>query len=338
MTDTARGCDVRLRDATVERVRSGDLRALARCISRIEAGAPEARTLSAAAYKSAGRAHVVGITGVPGSGKSTLVGSLVREIRRSGRRVAVIAVDPSSPFSGGAILGDRIRMDDSAMDDGVFIRSIASRGATGGLAHVALSIVDLMDTAGFDLILVETVGVGQDEVDIASASHTTIVISAPGLGDEVQAIKAGILEIADIHVVTKADRADANRTVADLRAMLALGTSEDGALWNTPVLACSAPREQGFDELLVQLDRHRELRKTPLGVLREFRIARYRAMKAAEEFVRQRFLVHDDSDLAVLLSSVTARDTDPQAAAEALLGGSSVERAVGAGACDLDES
>jgi LAO/AO transport system kinase len=157
-------------------------------------------------YKRSGRAHVIGITGVPGSGKSTLVAKLVRRLRDDGLRVAVVAIDPSSPYSGGSILGDRIRMTDLVLDPNVFIRSMATHGAVGGMAHAALDVVDILDLAGFDKIIIETVGVGQDEVEIAKSSHTTVVVSAPGLGDEIQAIKAGILEIADIHVVSKCDR------------------------------------------------------------------------------------------------------------------------------------
>ncbi len=174
-------------------------------------------------YRLAGAAHVIGITGVPGSGKSTLVGKLTEKIRATGKKVGVVAIDPSSPYSGGAILGDRIRMSDMANDPGVYIRSMATRGATGGMARAALDAVDILDVAGYDTVIIETVGVGQDEVEIVRASHTTVVVSAPGLGDEIQAIKAGILEIADIHVVSKCDRSDANRTMTDLKQMLMLG-------------------------------------------------------------------------------------------------------------------
>ncbi len=201
----------------VARVQAGEPAAIARLISRAEHGNPEARAALARIYKLAGRAHVVGITGVPGSGKSTLVAKLTEKFRAKGVKVGVIAIDPSSPYSGGAILGDRIRMTELAGDAGVFIRSMASHGATGGMAHATLDAVDILDVAGFDTIIIETVGVGQDEVEIVKASHTTIVVSAPGLGDEVQAIKAGILEIADIHVVSKCDRSDANRTLIDLK-------------------------------------------------------------------------------------------------------------------------
>ena len=230
----------------LERMRKGDMVALGRLISRAEAGADEARGALAAIYKSAGRAHLVGITGVPGSGKSTLVAKLVQAIRDDGRRVGVIAIDPSSPFSGGAILGDRIRMTDLVLDPGVFIRSMATRGATGGLAGAALAAADILDAGGFDVIIIETVGVGQDEVEIARASHTTVVVSAPGLGDDIQAIKAGILEIADIHVVSKCDRSDANRAISDLKNMLALSASlGEKPVWQVPVVATSCAERAG---------------------------------------------------------------------------------------------
>ena len=214
------------------RVLEGDTRAIARLLSRAENGAAEARPTLDAMFAHAGRAHVVGITGVPGSGKSTLVAKLAAEVRKSGRKVAIVAIDPSSPFSGGAILGDRIRMGDLAGDSGIFVRSMATRGALGGLAKGTLEAVDVLDAAGFDIVIIETVGVGQDEVEVARAAHTTVVVSAPGLGDDIQAIKAGILEIADIHVVSKCDRPDANRTIVDLKTMLALGlTHMDTEKW-----------------------------------------------------------------------------------------------------------
>jgi len=212
--------------ALAPRVLEGDTRAIARLLTRAESGIDEARATLDAMFAHAGRAHVVGITGVPGSGKSTLVAKLAAAVRRSGRKVAIVAIDPSSPFSGGAILGDRIRMSELGGDPGVFVRSMATRGALGGLAAGALEAVDVLDAAGFDMVVIETVGVGQDEVEVARAAHTTVVVSAPGLGDDIQAIKAGILEIADIHAVSKSDRPDANRTIADLKMMLMLGLTQ----------------------------------------------------------------------------------------------------------------
>jgi LAO/AO transport system kinase len=222
------------------RVLAGDTRAIARLLTRAESGIDEARPTLDAMFAHAGRAHVVGITGVPGSGKSTLVARLAAAVRRSGRRIAIVAIDPSSPFSGGAILGDRIRMSELGGDPGVFVRSMATRGALGGLAKGALEAVDVLDAAGFDIVVIETVGVGQDEVEIARAAHTTVVVSAPGLGDDIQAIKAGILEIADVHAVSKCDKPDANRTIADLKNMLALGLTKMDTARFAPVPGATA--------------------------------------------------------------------------------------------------
>jgi LAO/AO transport system kinase len=307
------------------RVRNGDTAAVGRLISRAEAGNIEVHAALADVYKSAGQAHIIGITGVPGSGKSTLVSKLTQAIRNDGRRVGVIAIDPSSPFSGGAILGDRIRMADLVLDPGVFIRSMATRGATGGLAGAALAAADILDAAGFDVIVIETVGVGQDEVEIARASHTTVVVSAPGLGDDIQAIKAGILEIADIHVVSKCDRPDANRTIADLKNMLALSASlSDKPLWQVPVVATSAQTGQGIDELLAYIDRHRELQAdSALGAEKRRHIAEYRTLKTAEDLLRSRFATSRGTRLAQMVEQISARALDPFSAAKMLLNESS---------------
>ena len=208
--------------AIIESLLAGNRRALARTISIVEDGGPDAPPLLAALYPHTGRGHVIGITGAPGTGKSTLVNALARSYRQQGRTVGIIAVDPTSPFSGGALLGDRVRMRDLAGDPGIFIRSMATRGNLGGLAHATADVISVLDAAGFERILVETVGVGQAEVDIASAAHTTVVVEAPGLGDEVQAIKAGVLEIADLFAVNKADREGADHTVMALQMMQGL--------------------------------------------------------------------------------------------------------------------
>src|SRR5438105_10300254 len=231
-------------------VLAGEVRSIARLLTRAESGVEEARVALDAIFGHAGRAHIVGITGVPGSGKSTLVAKLAAAIRRSGRKVAIVAIDPSSPFTGGSILGDRIRMGELAGDAGVYVRSMATRGALGGLARGTLEAVDVFDAAGFDLVIIETVGVGQDEVEVARAAHTTVVVSAPGLGDDIQAIKAGILEIADVHVISKCDKPEANRAIADLKAMLALGLSLTHGKaydWQVPVVATSSARDEGID-------------------------------------------------------------------------------------------
>ncbi len=312
--------------ALFERLVKGDLRAAGRLMSRAEAGSDEVRPVLGKIYKAAGRAHIVGLTGVPGSGKSTLVSKLVEAIREDGRRVGVIAVDPSSPFSGGSILGDRIRMSNLTMDDGVYIRSMATRGSTGGLARSALAAVDILDTAGFDIIIIETVGVGQDEVEIARAAHSVLVVSAPGLGDDVQAIKAGILEIADIHVVSKCDRADANRTISDLKTMLAMGINvsiknNDGKpLWQVPVVGTSAQTGEGIRDLVATLNRHRDAhRSTQLGQERLRRIAEYRTFKTAEDLLRSRFFASTSERVAAMVDRISRRELDPFAASEELM-------------------
>jgi LAO/AO transport system kinase len=225
-------------------------------ISRVESGASNVAEQVAELYKAGGHARIVGITGAPGAGKSTLVSSLVRELRARDNTVGIVAIDPSSPFSGGSILGDRIRMSELYHDPGVFIRSMATRGALGGLARATIDAVAVLDAAGKDIVLVETVGVGQDEVDIVRACHTTVVISAPGMGDDVQAVKAGILEIADVHVVNKADRPEANKTIRELKMMLKDSGHVSNGGWKIPVLATVAEQGQGVDELADVMERH----------------------------------------------------------------------------------
>src|SRR5258705_2743286 len=219
----------------VERARGGDARSVARLISLVEDESPLLREVMAALAPYAGRAHIVGITGSPGVGKSTSTSALVSAYRSAGKRVGVLAVDPSSPFSGGALLGDRVRMQDHATDTGVFIRSMASRGHLGGLAWTTPQALRVLDAAGFDIVLVETVGVGQSEVEIAGMADTTLVLLAPGMGDGIQAAKAGILEIGDLYVVNKADRDGADQVRRDLRSMLALAPAAEGA-WKPPIV------------------------------------------------------------------------------------------------------
>lgn len=305
----------------VPRLAAGETAAIARLMSRAEAGMAEARPALAEVYRRAGRAHVIGITGVPGSGKSTLVARLARMLRDEGGKVGIIAVDPSSPYSGGAILGDRIRMTELALDPGIFIRSMATRGAMGGMARAALDAVDILDVAGFTTILIETVGVGQDEVEIAKASDTTLVVSAPGLGDEVQAIKAGILEIADIHVVSKSDRSDANRTLVDLKQMLALGAHGSAKTeWAIPVLGCSGLSGEGFEEVVRAIRRHCEVSlASDLGPRRRTRIAQFRLQKTAEDLLAQRFARASASLTPAFAVRLLDRRTDPYSLAVELV-------------------
>ena len=305
----------------VPRVLAGETAAIARLLSRAEAGQAECREALARIYERAGRAHVIGITGVSGSGKSTLVSALAGRLRARGGRVGIVAVDPSSPWSGGSIMGDRIRMGEVASDPGVFIRSMASRGALGGLARTSLEAVDVLDAAGFGHVMVETVGVGQDEVDVASASHTAVVVSAPGLGDDIQAIKAGILEIADVHAVSKCDRPDAARTIADLESMLALGQAAGpGGGWRPPVVATSAATGQGLDELLAALAAHKAwLDGSEAGPARARRIAEFRMLKAAEDLLRARLRHGRDGRVAELAERLAGRQISPHAAGELLL-------------------
>jgi LAO/AO transport system kinase len=312
----------------VPRVLAGDTAAIARLLSRAESAHAECRDALARIYEHAGKAHVVGITGVPGSGKSTLVSVLAARLRARGGKVGVVAVDPSSPWSGGSIMGDRIRMSELAGDPGVFIRSMATRGALGGLARATAEAVDVLDAAGFGHVLVETVGVGQDEVEIAHASHTAVVVSAPGLGDDIQAIKAGILEIADVHVVSKCDRSDANRTIADLKNMLAMGhAAGSDAAWRPPVVATSSAERQGFEELVDALDRHRaHLDRTEAGAARLRRIAEFRMLKTAEELLRARFRHARTGRVAELAERLVGRQISPYAAGEHLLDAPERER------------
>lgn len=304
----------------VERVCAGDRRAIARMLSRAETGAAEAREALDLLYRQAGRAHVVGITGVPGSGKSTLVAKLIAGVLAGGRKVGVVAIDPSSPFSGGAILGDRIRMGEVASHPSVFVRSMATRGELGGLARGTLEAVDILDAAGYDMILIETVGVGQDEVDVVQAAHTTVVVSAPGLGDDIQAIKAGILEIADVHAVSKGDKPDANKTVAELKAMLGLALPAVGLKRAVPVIKTCAPREEGIADLLAAIDAHRQDLITS-GRYEERRqaIRERRMLKAAEQIVHEEFARHRQGRMAGLVSELAAGSVSPQAAARRLV-------------------
>ncbi|WP_328794439.1 methylmalonyl Co-A mutase-associated GTPase MeaB [Herbidospora solisilvae] len=301
----------------VGKVRAGNVRAVARLISLVESGSDAELREAAKQLRAPGRARVVGLTGSPGVGKSTSTAALVKALRARGERVGVLAVDPSSPFTGGALLGDRVRMQDHALDDGVFIRSMATRGHLGGLSWAVPQALRVLDAAGFDVVLVETVGVGQAEVDVRALADTTIVLLAPGMGDGVQAAKAGILEIADVFVVNKADRDGAQSTVRDLRNMIALG----GGSWRPPVVSTVAVREEGIGDLLKALDDHaRHLGETGEGRARRLARARDEITAAALRALRDRF-GDPASDLRLyrLAQDVLDGLADPYTAADDLI-------------------
>lgn len=304
----------------VERARAGEARAVARLISLVEDESPLLREVMAALAPHTGHAQVIGITGSPGVGKSTSTSALVTELRRAGKRVGVLAVDPSSPFSGGALLGDRVRMQDHALDKDVYIRSMASRGHLGGLAWTTPQALRVLDAAGCDVILIETVGVGQSEVEIAGLADTTMVLLAPGMGDGIQAAKAGILEIGDLYVVNKADRDGVEQVRRDLRSMLALAERSEGS-WKQPILLTVAQKGEGVAEVVEALDEHRAWLASS-GELdrRRTRRARDEIEAIAVTALRARWGdVHGRSELDELAAAVVAGESDPYAAADTLL-------------------
>ncbi|WP_311209887.1 MULTISPECIES: methylmalonyl Co-A mutase-associated GTPase MeaB [unclassified Aeromicrobium] len=304
----------------VARLQEGQPRAVARLISLVEDESPALREVSAALAPLVGRAHVVGLTGSPGVGKSTSTAALVGALRGQGKRVGVLAVDPTSPFSGGALLGDRIRMGEHATDSGVYIRSMASRGHLGGLSWAAPHALRVLDAAGCDVVLVETVGVGQSEVEVSGLADTTLVLLAPGMGDGIQAAKAGILEVGDIFVVNKADRDGAQSTRRELRSVIAMSERPEGA-WKPPITLTVASRGEGIDEVVAEIERHREHQESS-GGLRRRRLARTRREIEAVALheLRERFgHVGADERLDDLAAAVLAGDQDPFAAADVLL-------------------
>jgi LAO/AO transport system kinase len=304
----------------VARAREGDHRAVARLVTLVENGDEALPEVARALAPYTGGAQVIGLTGSPGVGKSTTTNELVRELRRSGRRVGVLAVDPSSPFTGGAILGDRVRMQDHATDPGVYIRSMSSRGHLGGLAAATPQAVRVLEGAGCDVVLVETVGVGQAEVEVASLADTTLVLLAPGMGDAIQAVKAGILEIADIFVVNKADRDGADATYRDIQGMIGLGERGPGD-WRPQVVRAIATRGEGIDEIVAAIDKHRAWLEDH-GELRRRRETRAAAEVEAIALgtLRDRMgSLRDGTGLPVLAAKVAAGELDPYAAATELL-------------------
>jgi LAO/AO transport system kinase len=314
---TARGPDVV--EALVQQVLAGERRALARTISLVENGEPEGYEALRLLYPHTGRAHSVGLTGASGSGKSTLAGALAREWRRRQRSVGIVAVDPSSPFTHGALLGDRIRMQELTSDPEIFLRSMATRGFLGGLASATAQVVAVLDAAGKDVVLIETVGAGQDEVDIAGAAETTVVVNTPGTGDDVQALKAGILEIADILVVNKADRPGADTLVHQLQALVTRAGGDGRAI---PVLKTVATSGDGVAELVDAIDGHRRyLRES--GQLDRHRLAQARhqvlALARHELLARVLRATEDNGQLDELVGAVAQRDLDPYSAARRLI-------------------
>jgi LAO/AO transport system kinase len=323
------------------RVRKGDVRAAARLMRNLDDADPAAVEVLRALFPHTGNAYVVGITGSPGAGKSSITDRLIGFYRQQGKTVGVVAVDPTSPFSGGAILGDRIRMQDHALDPGVFIRSLATRGSLGGLSRATSDITRVMDAMGKDVVLVETVGVGQDEIDVASLAHTTVVVVVPGMGDDIQAIKAGILEVADVFTINKSDREGADRTERELRSMIelrhvtmpmdhdkqhrfsptgpAMARSDDYS-WEPPIVRTVATRNTGFDELAGAIEKHRQHLEAHGGKLAreatraraEFlAILRERLVKSALERIAR-----EQGELDELATRIARKETDPYALAE----------------------
>ncbi len=334
-----------VKSALAEKVVAGDVRAAARLMRDLDDRLPEAEVALRALFPRTGRAYVVGLTGAPGTGKSSLTDRLIARLRAAGKTVGVVAVDPTSPFTGGAILGDRIRMQDHAVDPGVFIRSLGTRGHLGGLSRSTSDVVQVMDAMGKDVILVETVGVGQDEIEVATLAHTVVVVAVPGLGDDVQAIKAGVLEIADVFAVNKADREGADRAVRDLQVMLELRRSVsarppadhdaqhrfrgDGDApppgtgdWEPPIVRTVAVKDEGTDDLVAAIDRHRAHLEGS-GQRRAREAARARASFVA--VLRERLLAGaldrleaETGRLDAVAERIAAREADPYALAEEL--------------------
>lgn len=300
-------------------VLNGDRRATAKAITIAENNTLEAQEIVSLLYPHTGKAQIIGITGPSGAGKSTLVEKMIKQLRRRGKTVAVVAVDPTSPFSGGAFLGDRIRMQELTTDEGVFIRSMATRSNPGGLAKATKDAVRILDASGRDVVIVETVGAGQSEVDIIKIAQTVVVVLAPGFGDEIQAIKAGIMEIGDIFVVNKADRENADKAVTDIQAMLELGNERDK--WNPVIVKTTAITGEGTDELLEKVEEHQAYLAKGEARLRQKRMVETELVDAIKQKITEHLIkeLKKNGRLDMLTSQILAREIDPFTAAEKIL-------------------
>jgi LAO/AO transport system kinase len=304
----------------VDRIRAGEMRAVARAISTVEDGRPESRDLLKALFNFTGRARVIGLTGAPGAGKSTLVDQLAREYRRQERTVGIIAVDPTSPYTGGAILGDRIRMQAHHADPGIFIRSMATRGNLGGLARATTDVTTVLDAGGKDIILIETVGVGQDEIDIVRLADVTVVILVPGMGDDVQTIKAGIMEIADIFVINKSDREGADRVEREIRSMQSLAIRSDK--WTPPIIKTVASEGQGIAELAGIVAQYEQyLRQQDLLLKKKITNWRERLIEMLRDALLERLLGQrlPDAEIARLAGEIAEHRRDPYSLVEEII-------------------